>query len=48
MQSYIDKIIDSTNKLNGIDFIISDDLLTAILLAELTEKYQPIIMGIEA
>lgn len=48
MQPYVDKIVDSSNKLNGIGFDISDDWKTAILLAGLTETYNPFIMGIEA
>lgn len=48
MQAYVDRIVDSSNKLNGIGFVISDDWLTAIMLAGLTDAYQPFIMGIEA
>lgn len=48
MQSYIDRIVDNTNKLNGIGFEINDDWQTAIILAGLTEVYKPFIMGIEA
>lgn len=48
MQAYVDRIVDNTNKLNGIGFEINDDWMTAILLAGLTESYKPFIMGIEA
>lgn len=48
MQSYIDNISDNANKLNGIGFNISEEWLTAIILAGLTDAYKPFIMGIEA
>lgn len=48
MQCYVDKLLCSYNKLTGIGFDISDDWLTAILLAGLTENFGPFIMGIEA
>lgn len=48
MQSYVDKIMTCSNKLNDIGFTISDEWQSAILLAGLTELYRPLIMGIEA
>ena len=48
MQNYIDTIMDYKNKLNGIDFIMSDEWTTAILLAGLNDAYKPFIMSIEA
>jgi hypothetical protein len=48
MQAYVDKILKHTQQLSSIGFDISDEWSTAILLAGLTEKYQPFIMGIEA
>lgn len=48
MQEYIGDIKESSQKLNGIGFVISEDWTTAILLAGLTDKYQSFIMGIQA
>lgn len=48
MQDFIDKIMSAANKLTGIGFGISDEWLGAILLAGLTEKYEPMIMSIES
>jgi hypothetical protein len=48
MQQYIDTLMDYSNKLGGIGFEISDDWLSAIILAGLTDDYKPFIMAIEA
>lgn len=48
MQSYIDIILDGANKLQGIGFKIADELIAAILLAGLSDHYQPLIMALEA
>lgn len=48
MQEYIDTIINYSNKLAGIGFGISDEWIAAILLAGLTENFQPFIMALEA
>ena len=48
MQTYIDGIVDVSNKLQGIGFDLTDDWLTSIVLAGLTEDYRPLIMGLEA
>lgn len=47
MQTYVDSIITGANKLQGIGFAITDEWIGAILLAGLTDKYQPLIMAIE-
>lgn len=46
MQEYADQIINTSNKLNGIGFPISDGWIRAILLAGLTDEYKPFIMAI--
>lgn len=48
MQTYIDKILKCSHQLSSIGFEITDDWSTAILLAGLTDKFNPFIMGIEA
>lgn len=48
MQDYIDKIMGYANKLTGVGFEMSDEWVTAILLAGLTDNFGPFIMGIEA
>lgn len=47
MQQYVDQVMGGANKLQGIGFEITDEWLGAILLAGLTEKYQPLIMALE-
>lgn len=47
MQSYVEDIINLSNRLTGIGFVIGDEWLAAILLAGLTEEYKPFIMSIE-
>lgn len=48
MQEYVDLIVNSSNKLSGIGFSISDEWIGAILLAGLTDDYKLFIMGIES
>lgn len=48
MQTYIDNVISTSNKLTGIGFDITQEWIGAILLAGLTEEYRPLIMSIEA
>lgn len=48
MQQYVDQIVNTSNKLSGIGFAIDDEWIGAILLAGLTDSYQPLIMGIES
>lgn len=48
MQEYVDQIVNTSKKLSGIGFSISDEWIGAILLAGLTDVYKPFIMGIES
>lgn len=48
MDNYIERIINTSNKLTGIGFEISDEWIGAILLAGLTEDYKALILGIES
>lgn len=48
MQSFVDKILKYTHQLSSIGFDITDEWSTAILLAGLTDRFKPFIMGIEA
>lgn len=48
MQQYIDRIMETSNKLTDIGFEINDDWMSVILLTGLTERYEAFIMGIEA
>lgn len=48
MQSYINEIMECSQKLTGIGFEIGDEWLAAILLAGLSDSFGPFIMGIEA
>lgn len=48
MESYVNKILNTSNKLSSVGFPIDDEWISAIILAGLTEKYHPFIMGIEA
>lgn len=48
MQGYIDGISNTASKLEGIGFNLTDEWLTAIMLAGLTEKFQPMIMTLES
>lgn len=47
MESYINQVIETSQKLNRTDFKISDAWVGSLLLAGLTEKYNPMIMAIE-
>lgn len=47
MQSYVEEIMELSNRLNGIGFDIGDEWLAAILLVGLTEEYNPFIVSIE-
>lgn len=47
MQQYIDGIMNTASKLQSIGFTLTDDWTTAIMLAGLTEKFQPLIMTLE-
>lgn len=48
MQEYVSSITTLANKLKAIKFNLDDDWLVSILLAGLTEEYNPFIMGLEA
>lgn len=48
MQGYVNTLLDYFNKINAIDFKITDDWKTAILLSGLTDDFKPFIMSIEA
>lgn len=47
MQSYVEEIMTTSNKLSGIGFDIDDEWLGAILLAGLTDEFKPLIMSLE-
>ena len=47
MQSYVNEIVSTSNKLSGIGFDIDDEWLGAIMLAGLTDEYKPLIMSLE-
>ena len=47
MTNYVNQIVEIGQKLNGTDLDISDELLASIMLAGLTEKFQPMVMAIE-
>lgn len=48
MQSYIDSIMSYSNNLTGVGFEMTDEWISAILLAGSTDEFRPFIMGIEA
>lgn len=48
MADYVTQIIDTANKLKGIGFTISDEMIGAILLAGLSDEFKPLIMGLES
>lgn len=48
MQAYVDEITTLANKVRSVGFDLSDNWLTAIILAGLTDDYKPLIMGLEA
>lgn len=48
MYEYVIQITDTSNKLNGIGFVVNDEWLGSILLAGLTENFKPMIMNIES
>lgn len=48
MEEYVNTIISTTQKLNGIKFNVPDDWIGTLLLAGLPEHYSPMIMGIES
>lgn len=48
MTNYVNSIIGTSNKLKGIGFEITEELIGSILLAGLTDDFKPLIMGIES
>lgn len=48
MEEYVNLIISTAQKLNGIKFAVADDWIGTLLLAGLPEYYGPMIMGIES
>lgn len=48
MANYVNEIIGTANKLKGVGFDITDEWIGAIILAGLTDKFKPFIMGIES
>lgn len=48
MQVYIDGIMNTASKLQSVGFNLTDDWISAIMLAGLTEKFEPLIMTLEA
>lgn len=48
MQSYVDEIVETANKLTNAGLELDDEWLASILLAGLTDHYQPLILGLEA
>lgn len=47
MQSYVTQIVETGQKLSGTGFNIGDEWIGSLLLAGLTEKFNPMIMAIE-
>lgn len=47
MTSYVTQIVETSQKLNGTGFSITDEWVGSLLLAGLTDKYMPMIMAIE-
>jgi hypothetical protein len=47
MENYINKIIETSQKLNNTGFKIDDNWVGSMLLADLPEHFSPMIMGIE-
>lgn len=48
MEEYVNVIMSTEQKLNGIKFVIQDEWIGTLLLAGLPEYYGPMIMGIES
>ena len=47
VEEYINTIITTAHKLNGIGFNVADEWIGSLLLAGLPEEYKPMIMGLE-
>lgn len=48
MEEYVNLIVSTAQKLNGIKFVVSDEWIGTLLLAGLPDQYGPMIMGIES
>lgn len=48
ISEYANDVTDFAQKLNSIGFQVSDDWISGILLAGLTQEYKPFIMGMQA
>ena len=48
MEEYVNFVISTSHKLNGIKFVVSDEWIGTLLLAGLPEHYRPMIMGVES
>lgn len=48
MEEYVNLIMSTAQKLNGIKFVVQDEWIGTLLLAGLPEHYGPMIMGIES
>ncbi|CAL1678260.1 unnamed protein product [Lasius platythorax] len=47
VDEYVNEIITTAHKLNGLGFTVSDEWIGTLLLAGLPNEYRPMIMGIE-
>lgn len=47
MEEYVNTIIGTAHKLNGVGMIVNEEWIGAFLLAGLSEEYKPMIMAIE-
>ena len=48
VESYVNKIIETAQKLSEIGFEIQDEMIGALLLSGLPDEYKPMIMGLES
>lgn len=48
VDEYVNTILGTAYKLNGIGFTLSDEWIGTFLLSGLTDEYKPMIMGIES
>jgi len=47
MESYVNQVVETAQKLRGTGFSIDEEWIGSLLLAELPEKFSPMIMAIE-
>ena len=48
MEDFVNTIMSTAQKLNGIEFNVADEWIGTLLLAGLPDRYAPMIMGIES